>query len=53
MEDVQSIRLLWLERRIHFANVQGLTNKDGSLKTECGIHVAGEDEGTGLSNIRG
>lgn len=32
---------------------QGLTNKDGSAKTECGIHVAGEDEDTGLANIRG
>ena len=30
----------------------GLKNKDGSLKTECGIHVAGEDSSTGLSNIR-
>ncbi len=32
--------------------VQGLTNKDGSAKTECGIHVAGEDEESGMSNIR-
>lgn len=32
--------------------VQGLTNKDGSAKTECGIHVAGEDEDSGMSNIR-
>lgn len=32
--------------------MQGLTNKDGSLKTECGIHVSGEDASTGLSNIR-
>ncbi|DBA82815.1 TPA: hypothetical protein ACH3X1_007038 [Trebouxia sp. C0004] len=31
---------------------QGLTNKDGSAKTECGIHVAGEDEESGMSNIR-
>jgi phosphoadenosine phosphosulfate reductase len=31
---------------------QGLTNPDGSLKTECGIHVEGEDAETGLSNIR-
>ena len=32
--------------------LQGLTNKDGSAKTECGIHVAGEDEESGMSNIR-
>lgn len=31
---------------------QGLTNKDGSAKTECGIHVAGEDAQSGLANIR-
>ncbi|KAL3159964.1 hypothetical protein ABBQ38_010352 [Trebouxia sp. C0009 RCD-2024] len=31
---------------------QGLTNKDGSVKTECGIHVAGDDEESGMSNIR-
>ena len=34
------------------AFIQGLTNKDGSAKTECGIHVAGDDNQTGLSNIR-
>lgn len=32
--------------------LQGLTNKDGSVKTECGIHVAGDDEESGMSNIR-
>ena len=32
--------------------LQGYTNKDGSLKTECGIHVAGDDEESGMSNIR-
>lgn len=32
--------------------MQGLTNADGSVKTECGIHVAGDDEESGLSNIR-
>lgn len=32
--------------------VQGYTNKDGSMKTECGIHVAGDDEESGMSNIR-
>jgi len=31
--------------------MQGLTNKDGSAKTECGIHVE-EDEESGMSNIR-
>ncbi|KAK9823415.1 hypothetical protein WJX72_002591 [[Myrmecia] bisecta] len=30
---------------------QGLQNKDGSVKTECGIHV-GDDPETGMSNIR-
>ena len=32
--------------------LQGYNNKDGTAKTECGIHVAGEDEASGLSNIR-
>ena len=43
LDQGQCCTLCWL---------QGYTNKDGSVKTECGIHVAGEDEESGMSNIR-
>ena len=33
-------------------DLQGYNNKDGTAKTECGIHVAGDDEESGMSNIR-